>query len=194
MEFSRQEYWSGLPFPSPGDCSNIGIKPRSPALQANSLPSESPGKPKSIHDYLKNHSFDYTDLCWQSNSLLFNVLSNCFLNELWTYALVSSCSHFFSKGAWWSLFMSLWGILDSFLNCSSAGLGFNFPFCSVISRVSYFPAFEILLLWEVKHFLMLWDLHEISNKRKWRCVLVPFSIFTRKIHFLLFPFFDNFIF
>ena len=41
-EFSRQEYWSGLPFPSPGDLSNPGIKPRSPVLQADALPSEPP--------------------------------------------------------------------------------------------------------------------------------------------------------
>ena len=40
MEFSRQEYWSGLPFPSPGDLPNPGIEPRSPALQADTLPSE----------------------------------------------------------------------------------------------------------------------------------------------------------
>ena len=45
MEFSRQEYWSGLPFPSPGDLPNPGIEPRSPTLQADSLPSEPPGKP-----------------------------------------------------------------------------------------------------------------------------------------------------
>ena len=45
MEFSRQEYWSGLPFPSPGDLSNPGIKPGSPALQADALTSEPPGKP-----------------------------------------------------------------------------------------------------------------------------------------------------
>ena len=42
MEFSRQDYWSGLPFPSPGDLPDPGIKPRSPALQADSLPSEPP--------------------------------------------------------------------------------------------------------------------------------------------------------
>ena len=45
MEFSRREYWSGLPFSSPGDLSHLGIEPGSPALQANSLLSESPGKP-----------------------------------------------------------------------------------------------------------------------------------------------------
>ena len=45
MEFSRQEYWSGEPFPSPGDLPNPGIKPRSPALQGDSLPAEPPGKP-----------------------------------------------------------------------------------------------------------------------------------------------------
>ena len=45
MEFSRQEYWSGLPFPSPGDLPNPGIKTVSPALQADSLPSEPLGRP-----------------------------------------------------------------------------------------------------------------------------------------------------
>ena len=44
MGFSRQEYWSGLPFPSPGDLPSPGIKPESPALQGDSLPSEPPGK------------------------------------------------------------------------------------------------------------------------------------------------------
>ena len=49
MEFPRQEYWSGLPFPSPGDLPNPGIKPRSPALQAEALTSEQPGKPILWH-------------------------------------------------------------------------------------------------------------------------------------------------
>ena len=47
MGFSRQEYWSGLPFPSPEDLPNPGIKPRSPALQADSLPFELQGSPFS---------------------------------------------------------------------------------------------------------------------------------------------------
>ena len=47
MKFSRPEYWRGQPFPSPGDLPSQGIESRSPALQADSLPAESPGKPKS---------------------------------------------------------------------------------------------------------------------------------------------------
>ena len=53
MGFSRQEYWSGLPFPSPGDIPDPGIEPRSPALEADTLTSEPPGKPKQIL-YYKN--------------------------------------------------------------------------------------------------------------------------------------------
>ena len=45
MGFSRQEYWRGLPFPPPGDLPYPGIEPGSPAMQADSLPSELPGKP-----------------------------------------------------------------------------------------------------------------------------------------------------
>ena len=58
LEFSRQEYWSGLPFPSSGDLSDPGIKPGSPALQADSLPSglewqtERPKKKSNIRDLM----------------------------------------------------------------------------------------------------------------------------------------------
>ena len=48
MEFSRLEYWSREPSPSPGDLPNLGIELRSPTLQANSLPAELQGKPKNI--------------------------------------------------------------------------------------------------------------------------------------------------
>ena len=43
IEFSRQEYWSGLPIPFPGDLPDLGIEPRSPALQVDSLLTEPPG-------------------------------------------------------------------------------------------------------------------------------------------------------
>ena len=45
MGFSRQEYWSGLPFPSPGDLPDPGIEPGSPAFQSDALPTELLGKP-----------------------------------------------------------------------------------------------------------------------------------------------------
>ena len=58
MGFSRQEYWSGLPFPSPGDLPDPGIEPRSPALQADALTSEPPGKMKrSVTKCLLTHVF-----------------------------------------------------------------------------------------------------------------------------------------
>ena len=75
MEFSRQEYWSGLPFPSPGDLPDPGIETRSPAFQADALTSEPPGKPKVRLDTIKlleenigrtlfemNHSNTFWDL------------------------------------------------------------------------------------------------------------------------------------
>ena len=57
MGFSKQEYWSGLPFPSPGDLSNPGIEAGSPALQTDALPSEPLGKPKSFIKIIKSNIF-----------------------------------------------------------------------------------------------------------------------------------------
>ena len=58
MGFSRQEYWSGLLFLSPGDLPDPGIKPKSPALRRDSLPSEPPGEPwnSGLEDVLTKHS------------------------------------------------------------------------------------------------------------------------------------------
>ena len=56
MGFSKQEYWSGLSFPSRGDPPNPGIGPRSPTLQADALPSEPPGKPLTDIDLLLKSS------------------------------------------------------------------------------------------------------------------------------------------
>ena len=57
MGFSRQEYWSGLPFPSPGDLPNPGIEPRSPALWAEALTSEPPGKPFHEKGWLRGQNW-----------------------------------------------------------------------------------------------------------------------------------------
>ena len=61
MGFSRQEYWRRLPFPSPGDPPNSRIKPRSPALQADSLSSEPPGKQKEEG----NKCFPFAQFSWK---------------------------------------------------------------------------------------------------------------------------------
>ena len=78
MGFSRQEYWSGLPFPSPGDLSDPGIKPRSPALQADALPSEPPGKPLTKNITNANYTikeFEFIDL----TSVFLTQIRVCFI-------------------------------------------------------------------------------------------------------------------
>ena len=64
MEFFRKEYWSGLPFLSPRDLPNPKIKPRSPALKADSLPSELPGKPKPLS---KRHQIEHMETALKSS-------------------------------------------------------------------------------------------------------------------------------
>ena len=74
MEFSRQEYWSGLPFLSPGDLPNPRIEPGSLTLQADALPSEPPGKPlMPSRCYLDSNVIYFIFLlmdlyCWQYTS------------------------------------------------------------------------------------------------------------------------------
>ena len=70
LGFSRQEYWSGLPFPSPGNLPSPGIEPRSPTLQADSLLSESSGKPKALQQF----NFVYHDLNFTKYESLLNTL------------------------------------------------------------------------------------------------------------------------
>ena len=78
MGFSRQEYWSGLPYPPPGDLPNPGIKPRSPELQADSLPSEPPGETLTNTGFIKmfiqvfsNHLLTTILTAWKTSYKLF---------------------------------------------------------------------------------------------------------------------------
>ena len=77
MEFSRQEYWSGLPFPSPGDLPGPGIEPRSPAFRADALPSGHQGSPNMCR-YLSKFLF--------GNKIYWLVL--CELGLLWIHLKV----------------------------------------------------------------------------------------------------------
>ena len=63
MGFSRQEYWSGLSLPSPGDLPDPGIEPGSPALQTEALPSETPRKPFNIVSYHINVNKNHNEIC-----------------------------------------------------------------------------------------------------------------------------------
>ena len=80
MGFPRQEYWSGLPFSSPGDLPDPGIKPGSPALQADALTSEPPGKPTFVGSSKKQENSGKT-----SNSALLTAKAFDFVdhNKLW---------------------------------------------------------------------------------------------------------------
>ena len=73
MEFSRQENWSGLPFPSLEDLPNSGIKLGSPTLQADSLLSEPPGKP---HMYISEYTCKSVELGKSLSKLFFLPLVN----------------------------------------------------------------------------------------------------------------------
>ena len=82
MGFSRQEYWSGLIFPSPGDLPDPGIKPRFPALQADALPSEPPGKPITFWGIAKLLS---------KVAVSFYILTNYLWRKQFFHSLTNSC-------------------------------------------------------------------------------------------------------
>ena len=91
MGFSRQENWSGLPCPPPGDLPDPGIKPTSPALQADSLPSEAPGKsflhiiaPKNslVFSKMISHLYSFSLLAWYGTDNLFCTCLNDKSTEL----------------------------------------------------------------------------------------------------------------
>jgi hypothetical protein len=71
MGFSRQECWSGLPFPSPGDLPEPGIEPGSPALQADALPSEPPGKPDERERYIQLNA-EFQRIARRDEKVFFN--------------------------------------------------------------------------------------------------------------------------
>ena len=90
MEFSRQTCWSGLPFPSPGNFPKPGIEPGSPALQADSLLSEPPGKPKvtSIYNYAYNNIYLLLNIkYYKYNNIYLLIIFIYNINVLYAYIL-----------------------------------------------------------------------------------------------------------
>ena len=96
MEFSRQEYWSGLPFPSPEDLPDPGIEPGSPALQADALPSEPPGKPWTLKFLVISQFLFYSSVVsiYNNNKIsvnteFFDIMQLIIIN---TFKNVESCN------------------------------------------------------------------------------------------------------
>ena len=87
MEFSRQEYWSGLPWPPPGDLPDPGIEPRFPALQADSLQLSHQGSPFLLREYCSIVANVYKET--QLNIYLLKVPSS--LKELWLRPVMPFC-------------------------------------------------------------------------------------------------------
>ena len=82
--FSRQEYWNGLPCPTPGDLPNSGIKPKSPIWQVDSLPSEPPGKPSLYLIYRYHCSGNAFNILW---SLISQFSCSVVSDSLWPHEL-----------------------------------------------------------------------------------------------------------
>ena len=95
IEFSRQQYWSGLSFPSPRDLPDPGIEPGSPTLQADTLPSEPPGKPK-IPTVVNSRICRCCQAYWSTWSTNLRSRPICLATS--TYAAVNHCWNYTS---WW---------------------------------------------------------------------------------------------
>ena len=135
MGFSRQECWSGLPFPFPGDLPDPGIKPGSPAFQADGLPSEPPGKLsykkysficfKDSTKYLRNPPLPISEIIvegsidkshrismWISTSWFSKITWFCIINNSrsrTTIKPVLCCSECSIQATWFSfLFVAVW--------------------------------------------------------------------------------------
>ena len=107
MGFSKQECWSGLPCPSPGDLPDPGIEPRSPALEADSLPLAPPGKPTYFI-----HSISGIYICQSQSPNSFHPPSICF-----KYSFIHSFIHLFNK-----YFLNIYYAWDTEINIENKEL------------------------------------------------------------------------
>ena len=109
MGFPKQEYWGGLPFPSPGDLPDPGIKPRSPALQADSLPTKLWGKPqrKNMERYFfwNNSYLDTSQLTLKNTCIFWSLPPFTSLPNWYDNARVGWVERFFPEGQVWGFFL-----------------------------------------------------------------------------------------
>ena len=126
VEFSRQEYWSGVPFPSPGDLPNPGIEPRSPPLQADALTAELPGR-----DQNKGSA--------SQNSLTFNLFSSWSCLELADLTEVLVVPDRQTRTAWLCVY---WRVCCMLCICLSLPRGWCYlSVLNVVGEVTYFHFF-----------------------------------------------------
>ena len=148
MEFSRQEYWSGLPFPSPGDLFDTEIKPGSPALQVDYLLTELQGKPLPVpQPWLKWPFFPGHKSCSINGSVsdLYRALGFEYLNscEFFLYLFVENMHRQGPKCP---------GRREKWLNYKKL---FNFYFSYLFNIVSWIDAGSILAKFLIFYFLFL---------------------------------------
>ena len=141
MEFSRPEYWSGQPFPSPGDLPNPGIEPRSPTLQADSLPAEPPRMRKGRIPW------------YRPASLVFCVYA-------WPIAEILNLKLFLS--VWICMFIYM---IQKNLHLSFVWLCNVFLFLNCITKLDYKSLYKssILITLEVNKCLCKWNIPKIPR-------------------------------
>ena len=146
MEFPRQGYWNGLPFPSPGDLPNPGTEPGSPALHADSLPIEPPGKPEHCLLLILNNLIAqkilkilwYFTVCilLECQKVKHSSISNSIQHGLVTYIYIvgpisfhSIVLKFICRIEWNQFYGGLYSaFLDFFLNLSSLPYSLKYKF------------------------------------------------------------------
>ena len=134
MGYSRQEYWSVLPFPSPGDLPDPGIEPRSPALQADALPSEPPGKPSiwtsriKVLTKCKYFPFLFRGIQSLHFCLLYHVILRRFLKMVFIWFALHVCdiTWLFAHSLNCSIFLTLILVCEDSLWFSHSPSGLNF--------------------------------------------------------------------
>ena len=129
LEFPRPEYWSGQLFPSPGDLPNPGIKPRSPTLQADSLPAEPQGKPPKS----------------KTSSCYHDILTDIHTH---THTLLHSFKYCVGQKVHWVFHKTIWRHLNEFLTNPIFKPLRSIKVFTAILRVAY-PGTELLYFMEV---------------------------------------------
>ena len=135
MGFSRQEHWSGLPFPSPGDLSNPGIKHASPALAGEFFTAEPPGSPTQVRKKpTLNELLRYPYIC-----------KSIFGYPYYAYSLVCKLEYYDYK-AWLVTFQIYFFIVLLYCSLHSSKFSLYFPFYSFTPGLQYYLSTDLHII------------------------------------------------